>query len=99
MDYEPFAMDLLKHAPRWLRDRVERLLTSIPSTRRKIHAENLAALSGMEHELKPYRQGYLSFSSLPDQGASRSELLAEMQRMQSREQERWADGYASGAVY
>src|SRR5688572_16223111 len=59
--------------------------------------EAIAAL--LEPELKPYRTVYPTHDRLPARGLARDEVLAEMAEMSERERSRWADGFASGAVY
>jgi len=49
--------------------------------------------------LKPYQEGFLSFSKLPQEGCGREEILREMEKMKSIEEARWKDGKVSGAVY
>jgi sphinganine-1-phosphate aldolase len=99
MDWNRFAMDRLKRLPRWLRDWIERRMKTLPSIHSRIQQENETALAGMEAELKPYRERFASFSQLPEKGMEREAILSEMERMKSYEDDRWMDGYASGAVY
>lgn len=49
--------------------------------------------------LKPYREGFASFSRLPEAGLDREAILAEMEKYNSIERARWEQGYVSGAVY
>ncbi|HEX9076517.1 MAG TPA: aspartate aminotransferase family protein, partial [Anaerolineae bacterium] len=53
----------------------------------------------LEKSLKPYGEGYLSFSRLPQEGCRRDEILSEMEKLKSIEESRWKDGKVSGAVY
>jgi glutamate/tyrosine decarboxylase-like PLP-dependent enzyme len=53
----------------------------------------------LEPELKPYRGSYAAYARLPQRGVDRAEVLAELTSLAEREQDRWADGFASGAVY
>lgn len=99
MDWNQFAMDRLRILPRWLRDWIEKRMKTIPAIQSRLQQENRAALAGMESELKPYRGQFESFSQLPETGLEREAILAEMESMKSSEDERWTDGYASGAVY
>ncbi len=62
-----------------------------------------AAFAGMmeqlEKSLKPYREGFVSYSRLPSAGVDREQVLAEMEKLKSAEQAKWKDGYVSGGVY
>ncbi len=49
--------------------------------------------------LKPYQDGFLSFSKLPQVGCGREEILREMEKLKSAEEARWKDGKVSGGVY
>lgn len=99
MDWNRFVMDRLMSLPRWLRDWIERRMKALPSIQSRIQRENEVALAGMEEELKPYREHFISFDQLPEKGVEREAILSEMERMKSYEDDRWLDGYASGAVY
>ncbi len=59
--------------------------------------EAIAAL--LEPELKPYRGVYPTHDRLPVRGLAQEEVLTELAEMAQREHQRWADGFASGAVY
>ena len=71
----------------------------IPAVRKMIAEETGGMLAGMEAELKPYRGAFPEFTRLPQSGRPRAELLAELEALQRREEEKWADGFVSGAVY
>jgi glutamate/tyrosine decarboxylase-like PLP-dependent enzyme len=56
-------------------------------------------LGGVEDSVKPYRGEYASYSRIPEVGRDREEILREMEELRSKEESRWKDGFASGAVY
>src|SRR5688500_4353118 len=62
-------------------------------------AEREALASLLEPDLKPYKEVYERHASLPTTGRTREDVLAEMREIAAREQGRWTDGFASGAVY
>jgi sphinganine-1-phosphate aldolase len=99
MNWNRFAMQQLNRLPRWMRDWIEKRMKNLPPVQTRLQQENDAALAGMEEELKPYRERFVSFSQLPENGMEREAILTEMERMKSYEEDRWMDGYASGAVY
>jgi sphinganine-1-phosphate aldolase len=99
MDWNRFAMEHLNRLPRWVRDWIEKRMKSLPPIQSRLQQENEAALADMERELKPYREQFISFSQLPENGVERQAILTEMERMKRYEEDRWVDGYASGAVY
>ncbi len=53
----------------------------------------------LESELKPYRGSYTAHVRLPERGVDRADVLAELTSLAERERSRWAEGFASGAVY
>jgi sphinganine-1-phosphate aldolase len=61
--------------------------------------QRTAIASILETELKPYRGQYAAYARLPERGVEHAEVLAELTSLAERERPRWADGYASGAVY
>ncbi|MGH9018259.1 MAG: aspartate aminotransferase family protein, partial [Acidimicrobiales bacterium] len=53
----------------------------------------------LEEELRPYRASHHTYRQLPPAGRPRDEILAEMRELSEREEPKWRDGFASGAVY
>jgi glutamate/tyrosine decarboxylase-like PLP-dependent enzyme len=65
-----------------------------------MNADEREALAQMlEPELKPYKDRFERHDRLPIEGRKRGEIVAQMREMELLEQDRWADGFASGAVY
>ncbi|MDE3088370.1 MAG: aminotransferase class V-fold PLP-dependent enzyme [Chloroflexota bacterium] len=79
--------------------RVSRAVTSIPPIKHQIDRESDKMMQGLSRSLKPYRDGFASFSKLPVVGIDRQEIIAEMEKLKALEQARWKDGLVSGAVY
>lgn len=61
--------------------------------------DSLDFMKELAHQLKPYKDVFQSTSRLPEYGLSRAEVLGMVQALREREQARWQNGYASGAVY
>ncbi len=53
----------------------------------------------LDQELHPYRSTSARRVRIPQRGVARQEVLAEVRALASREDPRWRDGGASGAVY
>ena len=98
MDIESLA-NRLKWIPRPILALLERRLKAVPAVKERIDRETAGVLEGMRHSLKPYRGEFPTYTSLPAAGLSRDEILAQMQALHAREQDRWQDGFVSGAVY
>jgi glutamate/tyrosine decarboxylase-like PLP-dependent enzyme len=79
--------------------KVTRTLTSMPMVKNRIDKETDAMMVEMRKSLKPYREGFASFTSLPTVGVARAEIIAEMEKLKALEQAKWKDGFVSGGVY
>jgi glutamate/tyrosine decarboxylase-like PLP-dependent enzyme len=62
-------------------------------------SEREALAQMLEPDLKPYRERFERHRRLPAEGRRRDDILAEMRQLRDLEDDRWADGFASGAVY
>jgi glutamate/tyrosine decarboxylase-like PLP-dependent enzyme len=98
MDIESLA-NKLKWVPRPILAALERRLKQVPAVRERIDREAAGMMDGLRESLKPYRHDVPAFTSLPAAGLPREEILAQMEDLRAREEERWKDGFASGAVY
>lgn len=56
-------------------------------------------LEELERSIKPYRDEFPTYSSLPEAGRDREEILQLMEELRSRETAMWKDGFCSGTVY
>jgi sphinganine-1-phosphate aldolase len=61
----------------------------------------LELLASLERQLKPYKAepDVPAFAELPADGLPRAEVTALVERLAGAEEERWREGFASGAVY
>ena len=78
---------------------IESALRRIPFLRRQLDRQYVALVAELDASLHPYRGQLAAYTRLPATGRSREEILAEMRVLQETEQQRWRDGYVSGAVY
>jgi sphinganine-1-phosphate aldolase len=56
-------------------------------------------MAELAQQLKPYRGKLPSFPELPAHGLARDDVLGLVDRLAAAEEDRWRDGFASGAVY
>jgi glutamate/tyrosine decarboxylase-like PLP-dependent enzyme len=77
----------------------EKLAQRIPAIRDEMEASYQEIIDDLEADLKPYRDDFPRFSSLPETAVSENEILDWMADLNRREEERWQDGFVSGAVY
>jgi glutamate/tyrosine decarboxylase-like PLP-dependent enzyme len=78
---------------------IEKKLKSVPFVRAKIQQEYELLMSEIEDSVKPYKDEFEAFDSIPQKGRDREEVLQQMELLRSREESRWKDGFVSGAVY
>jgi len=98
MDIENIQKQLKWLPPRWLAW-IEKYLRRIPSVKSMIEKEYDGIMTQLEGTVKPYRQDFPSFARLPETGFDRGELIRQLEALKGREEARWKEGYASGAVY
>ncbi|MGH1345384.1 MAG: pyridoxal-dependent decarboxylase [Nannocystales bacterium] len=70
-----------------------------PVLRNRIEAEYEKVLDDMRTSMRPYRDDVPRHVKLPDEGRSHASVLDEMRTLKAREDDRWEDGFVSGAVY
>ncbi len=85
--------------PKRLHGPLEKAMRKLPGVQKMMDAEYKALLADMEKDLRPYDDMIPPFSQMPDQGLPIEEIMGMMRQMQEKEDKRWRDGYASGAVY
>ena len=56
-------------------------------------------MKDIERKVKPYKDGFTSFLEIPDIGLEKNNIIEEMEALKAREESKWKDGFASGAVY
>ena len=78
---------------------LEKYIRAIPAVDREIQEQYDGFLSGIEDELKPYKDEFPTYARLPEAGLERGAILDEMGALRDIEDDRWVDGFVSGAVY
>jgi glutamate/tyrosine decarboxylase-like PLP-dependent enzyme len=73
--------------------------TSLPILRQRIDRQMDSIITDLADDVKPYRGEFTAYDQLPPKGRTRTEILAEVEALNTREASRWEDGYASGAIY
>ncbi|AKJ07589.1 glutamate/tyrosine decarboxylase-like PLP-dependent enzyme [Archangium gephyra] len=99
MDLPELGANLLNRVPPRLLSAAERYLKNIPLLRDRLEKETDSMLADLEGGLKPYRGQTPTFDTLPSKGLSHEQVLKQMEDMRQKEEDRWKDGYVSGAVY
>ncbi len=99
MDLMDIAINKLGRLHPRLAAILENRLRAIPAVRTQIEQEYDSLLGDLGDSLKPYRDDFPSFTAIPESGQARDAILQQMQELKNREESRWKDGFASGAVY
>jgi sphinganine-1-phosphate aldolase len=79
--------------------KISQTLTSIPIVKSRIDKESEEMMRELSKSLKPYGDGFATFTHLPTAGLNREEIIGEMEKLKALEEARWKDGFVSGAVY
>ena len=76
-----------------------RRIRKIPFVKKRIEKEYAGIMGDLQQVIRPYKDDFTTCATLPGAGLSRRKILSEMQSIRSREEAKWKDGFASGAVY
>jgi sphinganine-1-phosphate aldolase len=71
----------------------------VPFVRDRIEAEYQKILDELRKSSRPYADEFETYHRMPAAGRARSAILEEMKALRDREEDRWREGYVSGAVY
>ena len=85
--------------PRPIASFLERHLKNIPVIKKKIDSEIDTLMKEVESSLKPYKDISKTHVDLPELPISREDIIHEIKSLNAKEETKWKDGFASGAVY
>lgn len=77
----------------------ERLLQSIPFVRHKMESSYQEIIDDLEQNVRPYQNTLPTFKRLPVTHLEPEKIRQWMETLHDQEQERWQQGFVSGAVY
>ena len=96
-------LDFVNTRLKWLKPhhlaRLERYLRKLPFVQDEIEREYKDIMAGLEAVLKPYKDQFPAHQRLPYSAREREEIISEMMAINAMEENRWKEGYISGAVY
>ncbi len=98
MDIPPIFQKIAQFSPTlmaWL----EKQLMKTSKVQQEVDNEMEKVLPELDQMVNAYKQKFPARHSLPEEGIPRNEVLDEIQKISSGEQQRWKDGFVSGAVY
>ncbi len=78
---------------------LERGVRSLPGVSQRLESEYAGMMSGLEASVKPYQGRLPVFTSIPERGRERTDILHDMEIMRQQEEAQWKEGFVSGAVY
>ncbi|MFP4475956.1 MAG: pyridoxal phosphate-dependent decarboxylase family protein [Desulfatibacillaceae bacterium] len=79
--------------------RLARYAKKVPFFRPFIDRQMSSITRELEKSAKPYKGDFAEYPVLPEEGVAREAILSEMEELRDREEDRWREGYVSGAVY
>lgn len=85
--------------PRKLACFFEKYLRKIPYVKKKIDNDINRFMKDIETSLKPYKDTFHSHTHLPKTPLERDDIIGQILEMNTMEEDKWKDGYVSGAVY
>ncbi len=77
---------------------IENTAKKIPAVKRLIEKEYDKLLAEIEKAAKPYKDAP-AYPTIPIHGISKDEILKQMSEFKQKEQDKWKNGFVSGAVY
>ncbi|MBS3756814.1 MAG: aminotransferase class V-fold PLP-dependent enzyme [Desulfobacterales bacterium] len=99
MNIRKTAEKVLYRLPEGLAARVFEWIKGVPAVRASIEKEMDEMMAHLRDSVKPYKGKVPEFSQMPDSGLEKESVLDIMRDLQEKENEKWRDGYVSGAVY
>lgn len=99
MDPIDFLNKKMQWVPKGVMSSLERLLRKSSRVRNILDHEYDKVMSEFEGSLNPYSQEFKVNKTIPTVGREPVEIISELEELKSREERRWQDGFASGAVY
>ncbi|MBU2514865.1 aminotransferase class V-fold PLP-dependent enzyme [bacterium] len=79
--------------------KIFKTVQSVPFVQKKIQKGIDGMMGELFDSIRPYKDQFPVFTKLPEEGRARTEIIGEMEYMRSSEDDRWKDGFVSGAVY
>ncbi len=74
-------------------------LRGAPQVKKRLDREYDKILVKLEATIRPYKDSHTTYSSIPEKGRGRDEILEEMEQIGAAETSKWKKGFVSGAVY
>ena len=88
-------IEKLKVMPSGLVRFMEKWMRKLPAVKQRIDSQTKAIIHELESSVKPYEGKFSTYSSLPDEGRARKEILSEIEEITSLEERRWQEGYVN----
>ncbi len=74
-------------------------IKKLPAVRKEMEKEFEEILGDIEKSVKPYKERFTTYRCIPETRLGREDILRTMAELNTIEESRWKDGFASGAVY
>lgn len=74
-------------------------IKKLPAVRKEVEKEFEGIMGDIESSVKPYKDRFTTYRRIPENNLAREDILENMAALNSIEESRWKEGFASGAVY
>jgi len=74
-------------------------LRRAPQVKKRLDREYDKILVELQTTMRPYKDSHETYSSIPEKGLGRDEIIEEMEKIGTVEKSKWEKGFVSGAVY
>ena len=74
-------------------------IKKLPAVRKEVEKEFEGIMGDIESSVKPYKDRFTTYRRIPENSLAREDILENMAALNSIEESRWKEGFASGAVY
>ena len=78
---------------------VFKYIKKLPAVRKGVEKEFEGIMGDIESSIKPYKDRFTTYRRIPENNLAREDILENMAALNSIEESRWKEGFASGAVY
>jgi len=99
LDVQKIMEKLMYRLPEGISARLFDSMKGLPVVREAIEKEMDGMMADIKQSVKPYTGEVEQFAALPDAGRGKDAVLEIMEHIQTKESEKWKDGFVSGAVY
>jgi glutamate/tyrosine decarboxylase-like PLP-dependent enzyme len=92
-------LEIITGFPNGLIQFLEKWIKKLPGVKKEIDSQMESMIGDLKSTIKPYEGKFNVYSMLPSKGLDRKAILSEIENITKLEENKWKNGYVSGAVY